>query len=156
MQSKYVTAKKIASLGIDVFIANGNRNCIVTDILKGKDVPFTHFIASDDKKNSVKKWLSHSDTFARGAVHVNSGAREVLLNDKVASLLMIGVIKVEGNFRKGDIIRILDENGKSLGLGKSQYDSEKAKQFIGEKESKPLIKYDHMLINPDLKSLVSV
>jgi glutamate 5-kinase len=153
MQSKYGTAKKIASLGIDVFIANGNRDCIVTEILKGKDIPYTHFIASDNKKNSVKKWLSHSDTFARGAVHVNSGAREVLLNDKVASLLMIGVVKIEGSFRKGDIVRIIDENGKSLGIGKSQYESEKAKQYIGERESKPLIKYDHMLINENLKTI---
>jgi glutamate 5-kinase len=147
MNSKYATARKIASLGINVFIANGNRDYIVTEILKGKEVPFTHFLASEIKKNSVKKWLSHSDTFTRGAVQVNSGAREALMNDKVASLLMIGVIKIEGNFKKGDIIRILDEKGNSIGLGKSQYDSEKAKQYIGEKESKPIIKYDHMLIN---------
>ncbi len=147
MQTKYATARKIASLGIDVYIANGTRDCIVTDILKGKNVPFTHIVGNSTKKNSVKKWLYHSDTFARGAVYINKGAKEALLNDKVTSLLMIGITKIEGFFKRGDIVRILDENGNSVGLGKSQYDSEKAEQNIGEKQSKPFIKYDYLIIN---------
>jgi len=154
MMTKYSTARKIASEGIDVFIANGNRDSIVTDILRGRDVPFTHFIASNNKKNSVKKWLFHSDTFARGAVYINNGAKDALLNDKVASLLMIGVIRVEGFFKRGDIIRILDESGNSIGLGKSHYDSEKAVFNIGEKRSKPLIKYDYLVINEDINSVL--
>lgn len=152
--TKYSTARKIASEGIDVFIANGNRDFIVTDILKGRDVPFTHFIAGGNKKNSVKKWLYHSDTFARGAVYINNGAKDALLDDKVASLLMIGVTKIEGFFKRGDIIRILDENGNNIGLGKSQYDSEKASLNIGEKQSKPLIKYDYLVINEEINSIV--
>jgi glutamate 5-kinase len=153
MYTKYLTARKIASLGIEVFIANGTRDSIVTDILKNRDVPFTHFVANDDKKNSVKKWLYHSDTFTRGAVYINNGAKEALLNDKVTSLLMIGVTKIEGFFKRGDIIRILDENGYSIGLGKSQYDSEKAAFDIGEKQSKPLIKYDYLVINEDINDI---
>jgi glutamate 5-kinase len=152
MHTKYLTARKIASLGIDVYIANGMRDSIVTDILKERDVPFTRFIPNDNKKNSVKKWLSHSDTFARGAVYINNGAKDALLNDKVTSLLMIGVTKIEGFFKRGDIISILDENGNSIGLGKSQYDSEKAADNIGEKQSKPLIKYDYMVINEDINT----
>jgi len=156
MQTKYITARKIASLGIEVFIANGTRDFIVTDILKGKDVPFTHIVASSNKKNSVKKWLYHSDTFARGAAYINNGAKEALLNDKVTSLLMIGVTKIEGFFKRGDIVRILDENGNSIGLGKSQYDSEKAEMKIGEKQSKPFIKYDYLIINEDIKNTIQV
>jgi glutamate 5-kinase len=60
---------------------------------------------------------------------------------------MIGVSKVEGSFRKGDIIRINDEKGKQVGLGKSQYDSKKAEQYVGEKRKKPLIHYDYMVID---------
>jgi len=154
MITKYSTARKIASEGIEVYIANGSRDSIVTDILRGRDVPFTHFIASSNKKNSVRKWLYHSDTFARGAVIINNGAKEVLLNDKVASLLMIGVTKIEGSFKRGDIIRILDEDGNTIGLGKSQYDSEKASFNIGEKQSKPIIKYDYLVINEEINSIV--
>ena len=147
MITKCSIARKIASEGIDVYIANGTRDSIITDIIIGKDVPHTHFVAAMVKKNGVKKWLCHSDTFAKGVVFVNCGAKEALLGEKATSLLMIGIIKTEGFFKKGDIVRIFDEKGKQIGLGKSQYDSKKAEQLVGEKCSKPFIHYDYMYIN---------
>ena len=114
-------------------------------------MPFTHFTANINIKTSVKKWLYHSETFAKGALYVNQGAKDVLLNEK-ASLLMIGVTKVEGYFRSGDIVRILDEGGNSLGLGKSQFDSEKAEQSIGQKLNKAIIHYDYLVINEDIRN----
>jgi glutamate 5-kinase len=152
MITKCSIARKIASQGIDVFIANGKRDSIITDIVKRKEVPYTHFVANTKKESSVKKWLAHSDTFAKGAVVINSGAKQALLDEKVTSLLMIGVTKIEGFFRRGDIVRIIDDEGNNIGLGKSQYDSKKAEQNIGEKLSKPLIKYDYMVINDKSKS----
>jgi glutamate 5-kinase len=89
MITKYSIAKKIASEGIDVFIANGTRDSIITDILRGKEVPYTHFVAGNKKETGVKKWLSHSDTFAKGSVIINNGAKEALLGEKATSLLMI-------------------------------------------------------------------
>jgi glutamate 5-kinase len=147
MLTKSSIARGMAAEGIHVYIANGTRDSIINDIVNEKDVPCTHFCAASKKKSGVKKWLSHSDQFARGIVYVNKGAREALLDQKATSLLMIGVDKIEGNFRKGDIIRIFDEKGKQIGIGKSQYDSKKAEQHIGEKKSKPLIHYDYLLIN---------
>jgi glutamate 5-kinase len=153
MLTKCTIARKISSQGIDVFIANGTRNSIITDIVMGKNVPFTHFIASGKMETGVKKWLSHSDTFAKGAVVINSGAKEALLDDKATSLLMIGITKVDGFFRSGDIVRIIDEDGNTIGLGKAQYDSKKAEQNIGEKLSKPFIHYNYMVINEKNKSV---
>lgn len=155
MMTKYSVAKKIASEGTDVFIANGNRDAIVTGILKGKDVPFTRFRGNDNKKNSVKKWLYRSETFAKGAVYINNGAKEALLTDK-ASLLMIGITRVEGVFKGGDIVRILDEAGNSIGLGRSKYDSKKAEQSIGEKLNKPFIHYDFLVISEEVRNGVHV
>jgi glutamate 5-kinase len=147
MLTKCSIAREIASEGIDVFIANGSRDSVIYDIIREKDIPCTRFVASQKKKNSVKKWLSHSDTFARGIVYINNGARDALLDDRATSLLMIGVNRIEGSFKKGDIIRIFDDQGKQIGLGKSQYDSKRAEQFLGEKRKKPLIHYDYLLIN---------
>jgi glutamate 5-kinase len=154
MYTKCSIARKIASQGIDVFIANGTRNSIITDIVRRKEVPCSHFIASSKRETGVKKWLSHSDTFAKGAVVINSGAKEVLLGDKATSLLMIGITRVDGFFKSGDIVRIIDEDGNNLGLGKAQYDSKKAEQDIGEKLSKPFIHYDYMVINEKNKITV--
>jgi glutamate 5-kinase len=152
MITKCSIARKIASQGIDVFIANGTRDSIVSDIIRRKDVPYTHFIANSKRETGVKKWLSHSDTFAKGAVVINEGAKEALLADKATSLLMIGITRVEGFFRSGDIVRIVDEDGNNIGLGKSKYDSKKAEQYMGEKLGKPFIHYDYLVINEKSKS----
>jgi glutamate 5-kinase len=147
MFTKYSIAKKLAAHGTDVFIANGTRDSIITDIVSGKDVPYTHFIADTKKETSVKKWLSHSDAFAVGSVVINNGARDALLGDKATSLLMIGITAVRGAFRNGDIVKIVDNEGNNIGLGKCQYDSKKTEQNIGKKVNKPFIHYDYMVIN---------
>jgi glutamate 5-kinase len=147
MLTKCSVAKKMASLGIDVFIANGNHDSIITDIVRGKDVPCTHFVAAEKKKSGVKKWLMHSGAFARGSVVVNEGAREALLSEKATSLLMVGVTRIKGNFRKGDIVKILDEKGNSIGLGRCSYDSEKAEMSVGKKLPRPFIHYHCLVFN---------
>jgi glutamate 5-kinase len=156
MITKCSIARKIAAQGIDVFIANGTRDSIITDIIRRKAVPFTHFVANNKRETGVKKWLSHSDTFAKGSVIVNEGAKDALLGDKATSLLMIGITRVEGFFKSGDIVRIFDESGNNIGLGKSQYDSKKAEQNIGQKLSKPFIHYDYLVINEKNKSNVQI
>jgi glutamate 5-kinase len=152
MISKCSIARKIASEGINVFIANGTRDFIITDIVREKDVPYTHFVASKKETTGVKKWLSHSDTFAKGAVVINSGAKEALMREKASSLLMIGITKVEGFFMSGDIVRITDEDGNYIGLGKAQYDSKKTELYMGEKLNKPFIHYNYLVISEKNKN----
>ena len=156
MITKCSIARKIASHGIDVFIANGTRDSIISDIIREKDVPYTHFIASNKKETGVKKWLSHSNTFAKGAVVINNGAKVALTGEKATSLLMIGITRVDGFFKSGDIVRIIDEDGNNIGLGKCQFDSEKAEQNLGEKVSRPFIHYDYMVINEKIKSNIQI
>ena len=147
MSSKSTIAKKIASQGIDVFIANGLRDAIITDIVRNKEVPYTHFVANHKKETGVKKWISHSGAFARGAVTINAGARDALTKEKSSSLLMVGITKVHGYFEKGDVVSILAEDGTRIGLGKSHYDSAKAEQHIGEKMAKPFIHYHFLVLD---------
>jgi len=154
MFTKYSIARKISAHGVNVFIANGGRDSIITDIVNGKDVPYTHFVASTHKETGVRKWLSHSDTFAKGSVVINSGAKEALLDENATSLLLIGIIRVNGFFRSGDIVSIVDEEGNTIGIGKSQYDSKKTEQSMGKKVSKPFIHYDYMVINERSKPVL--
>lgn len=147
MHTKYSSARKLASEGIKVFIANGLRDSIVTDIIRGRDVPCTQFIPSPAKRNGVKKWIAHSEHFARGTVFVNNGAREALLGPKASSLLLVGVTRIEGYFKKGDVVKIVDEEGNWIGLGKSEFDSAKARENAGKKSSKPLVHYHYLVLN---------
>jgi glutamate 5-kinase len=146
MFTKCLIARKLAAHGTDVFIANGTRDAIISDIVRDKEVPYTHFVAGKKRETGIKKWLSHSDTFAKGEAIINKGAKEALLGDRATSLLMIGIIMIKGAFKSGDIVKIVDEEGCNIGLGKCQYDSRKAEQNIGKKLNKPFIHYDYLVI----------
>ena len=113
-----------------ITIANGTRAGIIGKIIDGENIPHTCFKASEQKTKSVKNWLAHSDTFAKGSVTINKGAQEALLSDKANSLLMVGITKVTGYFKKDDIVRIENENGDILAIGKAKIDSEKANEVV--------------------------
>ena len=147
MQTKTSIARKIADEGIEVIIANGKRENILIELLdKRKDTVCTHFDASTSEVSSVKKWIAHSDGFAKGEIHINENAEKALTGLKATSLLPIGITEISGNFEKDDIVKIIGEKGKLIGVGKAQYNSEKAAQLIGKKNQKPLIHYDYLYL----------
>lgn len=145
MQTKLRIAQKAAKVGIDTFIANGKRQNILLNIHENKYIG-TRFQAKT-KVSNVKKWLAYNNLARKGVVQINAGAaRALCASDKITSLLPVGIIGIEGKFKKGDLIRILDEAGTQIGLGIAQYGAEKAKEYIGLTGKKPLIHYDYLLI----------
>jgi len=148
MITKSNIARKIAEQGIHVHIANGERDNILLDLLdEDTTVLNTHFIPNKKKSSGIKKWLAHSDSFAKGILTINEGACKALFSDHASSLLLIGVEGVQGYFKKGDIIKIEDKNGNELGLGKTLYDSDKATLYAGSKKKHPIIHYDHLYLH---------
>lgn len=146
MTTKYNIARKVAEEGIEVIIANGRRDSILVDLIRGKDVLSTRFIPSTKGVTSVKKWIAHSEGFTKGEIHINQGAKEVLLGNKAVSLLPIGVTEIIGKFEADDIVRIIDETGKQIGIGRAAYSSEKAMDIIGRSNKKAIIHYDYLYI----------
>ncbi|WP_161890745.1 glutamate 5-kinase [Pontibacter russatus] len=144
MQSKLKMAKKSAYLGIHVFIANGNRDNVLLDFYN-KTLSATYF-EPDSAKPSLKKWVAHSDNYAKGEVIVNEGAREALHAAEANSLLPIGVVSVSGDFSKGDIVRIKDEKGEEIGLGKAEYGSKKAAGNVGKSKQRPMVHYNYLYL----------
>ncbi|OJV38689.1 MAG: glutamate 5-kinase [Bacteroidales bacterium 36-12] len=147
MTTKTTIARKIADEGIEVYIANGKKDNILIQLLDSKtDVVNTHFVASADSVSSVKKWIAHSEGFAKGEIYINENATKALLDEKAVSLLPIGILKINGEFEKDDLIKIIDHQGKFIGVGKAQYGSEKAIEIIGKKNQKPIIHYDYLYL----------
>jgi glutamate 5-kinase len=62
-------------------------------------------------------------------------------------LLPVGVVKVVGKFKKGDIITIIDEQDRELGVGLARYGYKKSKEVMGLKNQKPIIHYDHLYLH---------
>lgn len=146
MATKYNVARKAAEEGIEVIIANGQRTNILIDLVKGKEEVSTRFAPSIKKVSSLKKWIAHSEGFTKGEIHINQGAKDALLSNKAISLLPVGVTKIIGNFEADDIVRIIDDKGKQIGIGRSAYNSSKAAELIGKNNSKPVIHYDYLYI----------
>ncbi|RFZ84644.1 glutamate 5-kinase [Mucilaginibacter terrenus] len=144
MITKSSIAHKVAQLGITVHIANGTTDDILTELLAGKAV-HTRFVP-EKKKSGKKKWLAHAENAATGVVQVNEGARSVLLSNKASSLLPVGIIEIIADFKKGDIIRILDEHNKLIGLGQAEYGADKARELQGLKKQRPLVHYDYLYL----------
>ncbi|MDD6211207.1 MAG: glutamate 5-kinase [Bacteroidales bacterium] len=147
MLTKTNIASKVAKEGISVFIANGKKDDILPDLLqKNSTALCTEFVAAKERVSNMKKWLAHSEGFAKGEIHINTCAEEALLSSKAASLLPVGVTKVSGEFEKDDIVRVINSKGESIGLGRVRYDSSKSAELAGKHGKKPLIHYDYLYL----------
>jgi len=147
MLTKTNIARKVADEGITVIIANGKRDNILVDLLKKpKTTICTRFIPSAQEVSSIKKWIAHSEGFAKGELHINEQATRVLNSDKAVSILPVGITRIEGEFEKDDIVRIIDFKGKQIGVGKVSFDSSEAREMIGKHGLKPIVHYDYLYI----------
>ena len=145
MITKCGIARKVAEEGIEVIIANGKRDDILRDlILHPSATPHTTFVPSSQAASGVKKWIAHSESFAKGVVRVNARAAEALTGDDAVSLLMVGVTAVEGDFEEGDIINIVAPDGRRIGVGRSAYGSAEATELIGRHDVRPIVHYDYL------------
>ncbi|MBR5533007.1 MAG: glutamate 5-kinase [Bacteroidales bacterium] len=147
MITKTNIARKVAKEGITVIIANGTRDNILPELLKNEsDVVCTTFTPSKKEISSIKKWIAHSDGYAKGTLVINEKAKAKLLSDEAVSLLPIGVVSVEGEFEKDDIVKIVTAEGISIGVGKVSCDSAKARSVIGNKGGRALVHYDYLFL----------
>ena len=161
MLTKTNIARKVADEGITVIIANGKRDNILVDLLHQElpslfpdvqssaldsQLTYTHFIPAPQPVSSVKKWIAHSEGFAKGELHIDDCATKVLASDKAVSILPIGITDVRGEFGKDDIVRIIDFEGNPIGVGKANCSSEQAREAMGKHGKKPVVHYDYLYI----------
>ncbi|MEG1617149.1 MAG: glutamate 5-kinase [Bacteroidales bacterium] len=148
MITKYNIARKVAEEGIEVIIANGKTDNILPLLLKkGSKQICTRFLPSEKPVSSVKKWIAHSEGFAKGEIHLNEGATEAVLGEQAVSILPVGVTRIAGDFETDDIVRIFDFRGKQIGVGKISVDSLKAAALTGTKGAKPFVHYDYLYLD---------
>ena len=76
----------------------------------------------------------------------NPGAAKALDSDKAVSLLPVGIVKITSEFKKDDLIKIVDESGRSIGVGKASYSSAKVETEKRSEKQKPLIHYDYLYL----------
>lgn len=147
MITKTNIARKVADEGITVIIANGKRDNILVDLLKKPQTTLcTRFVPAVQEVSSIKKWIAHSEGFAKGELHINEQATKVLKSNKAASILPVGITHIEGEFEKDDIVRIMGYKGKQVGVGKVSVDSSEANEMIGQHGLKPMVHYNYLYV----------
>ena len=145
MMTKTNIARKVAEEGIRVIIANGTVDNILINLAEHPESTLhTEFLPNPEPFSQVKKWIAHSESFAKGAIHINTKAEEVLKGNAAVSLLLVGVTKIEGDFEEGDIINVVGQNGQILAVGRSGYNAHEARKLMGKHDVRPLIHYDYL------------
>ena len=131
MTTKIEAAKICQNSGCNMVIANGLRYRPILNI--DKTNKGTWFLPKVSKLHARKKWIISSIS-PKGDLIIDDGAVQALKKGK--SLLATGIKKVNGQFIKGDHIRILDKNNKEYARGLTSFSSLEIKKIQGQHSNK--------------------
>jgi glutamate 5-kinase len=115
---------------------------VLKDILDGADSG-TFFVPGEQRLSRKARWIAHSRR-RRGGIVVDGGCRTAVLK-KGKSILPIGVVEIRGTFSRGDSITVYDPDGKEIGTGLSNYDSEAFKTVMGRKFKEEIVHHDNFV-----------
>ena len=128
MKTKLEAAKLVTRSGGKVLIANGKVPYIIDKIFNGEEYG-TMFIPTDENLSGKKRWIGYA-TNVLGKITVNEGAKDAILN-QCKSLLPIGIVKIENDFKQGEVVSICDESGLEFARGMVNYDSDECRRIAG-------------------------
>ncbi len=131
MKTKIEAAKICQLSGCMMVIANGLAERPVKKIIEENKC--TWFLPKVSKLDARKKWIIGSVS-PKGELIIDDGAINALKKGK--SLLAAGIKKVNGNYNKGDHIKILDKNLKEYARGLSSFSSEETIKIQGQHSNK--------------------
>jgi glutamate 5-kinase len=131
MKTKIEAAKICQLAGCYMVIANGKYANPIKKISVKKNC--TWFLPKISKLDARKQWIIGSIA-PKGEVIIDQGAVNAIGSGK--SLLPAGVIKINGNFEKGDHILIKNKNNEECGRGLSSFSSVEIEKIKGSHSSK--------------------
>jgi glutamate 5-kinase len=131
MITKILAAKRAAGSGASTIIAWGREPDVLLRLARGEAIG-TALVAGTPKLAARKQWMvDHLQL--RGAVGVDAGA-VAKLRDEGKSLLPIGVVEVQGDFVRGDVIAVRAPGGAEVARGLANYSAAEAR-LIARKPS---------------------
>ena len=137
MKTKLMAARTATAAGCDLVITKGEALHPLSALSKG--ARHSRFLAQGDPQAARKRWIAAMKP--RGEVQVDAGAARALASGK--SLLPAGVLRVGGDFQRGDPVAILTPTGDVLGKGLVGYERGEAEKIIGRhsREIGPILGY---------------
>ncbi len=126
MATKLAAAKIATMAGCAMAIAYGKLQHPLKALQEGARCSW--FLANNKPYPARKRWIAGSIGI-KGILYIDNGAEKALKQGK--SLLPAGIIKVEGYFQRGNLIKIANKNKTIIGNGITAYDSSEIMQIIG-------------------------
>lgn len=128
MVSKIQAARKASRFGIPTVVVRGNKEGVLRQILKGKEVG-TLILPKREALSSRKHWIAFNPK-PKGDVIVDDGAKRAVVQ-KGKSLLPSGIMKIRGNFNRGDLVTCLGPRGREFARGLVNYSATELEKIRG-------------------------
>lgn len=129
MYTKMQAAKMTINAGVAMVIAAGGKDGVIRDIISGQSVG-TIFPAKEIHLKVRKSWLAFG-TRISGDLVVDGGCERAML-ESGSSLLAAGILSVEGNFVKGNTVRVLTMRGREIARGMVKYNADELHRILGK------------------------
>ena len=138
MITKVVAARRAAGSGASTVIAWGREADVLLRLARGESIG-TLLVAATPKLAARKQWMA-DHLQLRGAVVIDAGA-VAKVRDEGKSLLPIGMIEVQGDFMRGDVIAVRSPEGREIARGLANYTSSQARLIA----RKPSAEFERLL-----------
>ena len=127
MITKIIAAKRAARSGAATVIACGREANVLSRLADGEAIG-TQLVPAASPLVARKQWLADHLQLA-GRLVLDPGAAEAVAH-KGTSLLPIGVVAVEGQFLRGEVLACVDAAGQEVARGLVNYSSDEARQIM--------------------------
>ncbi len=128
MSTKLDAAKIVTTSGIGMLIINGTKPHELEQFLQG-GAAGTFFQPRKGRLSSRKRWLAWAG-ISEGSIQVDEGAQAAIVHEG-KSLLPKGVVKVEGEWERCQLVRIVDKNQREIARGLVALSSEEVEMCKG-------------------------
>lgn len=154
MLTKILAAKRAAGSGTSTVIAWGREPNALLRLTQGEAIG-SLLVAPTHKNQARKQWI-RDHLQMRGSVTIDAGA-VLKLRGEGKSLLPVGMVAVEGDFSRGDVIAVRDAQGLEVARGLANYSSAEARllckhasseveQLLGYRGEPEMVHRDNMVL----------
>ena len=130
MTTKIQAAQIAMNAGVTMVIAAGFREGVLHGVLAGKEIG-TVFPARESHLRVRKSWLAFGKRLA-GEILVDDGCAAAM-REHGSSLLAAGVLDCEGDFCRGNTVRVIDCRQQEIARGIVNYNAGTLKKLLGHK-----------------------
>ncbi|WP_394795620.1 glutamate 5-kinase [Armatimonas sp.] len=127
MFTKLQAAQLAGQSGTTTIIAPGSDATILQRLVSGEPLGTT-ILPSATRRESRERWLLAERP--QGTLTVDTGAVR-RLKQGGASLLPVGITRLDGTFERGDAVRILAPGGAPIAIGLSAYSTDELARLMG-------------------------